>query len=137
MLKKVFVGVVAVAALSGCVNTSTLSGDTISAKDAKQVQTVTYGTVLNARPVTIQAGEDGNVIGAIGGAVLGAVISGAFVLAPQATFRAKLLSSGLIVLIAATLLAMTLSQFSSLQDEDLNYERQFIYQEMAKELNQR
>ena len=74
MLKKVFVGVVAVAALSGCVNTSTLSGDTISAKDAKQVQTVTYGTVLNARPVTIQAGEDGNVIGAIGGAVLGGLL---------------------------------------------------------------
>lgn len=74
MLKKVFVGVVAVAALSGCVNTSTLSGDTISANDAKQVQTVTYGTVLNARPVTIQAGEDGNVIGAIGGAVLGGLL---------------------------------------------------------------
>ncbi len=73
----------------------------------------------------------------IGGAVLGAVISGAFVLAPQATVRTKLLSSGVIVLIAAALLAITLSQFSSLQDEDLNYERQFIYQEMAKELNQR
>lgn len=73
----------------------------------------------------------------IGGAILGAVISGAFVLAPQATARAKLLSSGLITLIAAALLAITLSQFSSLQDEDLNYERQFIYQEMTKELNQR
>ncbi|HHE6467827.1 TPA: rhomboid family intramembrane serine protease [Providencia rettgeri] len=73
----------------------------------------------------------------IGGAILGAVISGAFVLAPHATARAKLLSSGLIVLIAAAILAITLSQFSSLQDEDLNYERQFIYQEMTKELNQR
>ncbi|HEM7132845.1 TPA: rhomboid family intramembrane serine protease [Providencia rettgeri] len=73
----------------------------------------------------------------IGGAILGAVISGAFVLAPHATARAKLLPSGLIVLIAAALLTITLSQFSSLQDEDLNYERQFIYQEMTKELNQR
>ncbi|WP_272694034.1 rhomboid family intramembrane serine protease [Providencia sp. PROV036] len=73
----------------------------------------------------------------IGGAILGAVISGAFVLAPHATARAKLLSSGLIVLIAAALLAITLSQFSSLQDENLNYGRQFIYQEMTKELNQR
>ncbi len=35
---------------------------------------MTYGTVLNARPVTIQAGEDGNVIGAIGGAVLGGLL---------------------------------------------------------------
>lgn len=37
----------------------------------KQVQSVTYGTVVNARPVQIQGGDDNNVMGAIGGAVLG------------------------------------------------------------------
>ncbi len=30
-----------------------------------------YGTIVNVRPVQIQGGDDSNVIGAIGGAVLG------------------------------------------------------------------
>ncbi|EJD6583100.1 MULTISPECIES: rhomboid family intramembrane serine protease [Providencia] len=72
----------------------------------------------------------------IGGAVLGAFISGAFVLAPQATNRGKFTSSILITLIAAILLFFALNQYSSSEDEELNYERQFIYQEMEKELNQ-
>lgn len=74
MLKQVLIGVVAVTSLAGCVNTSTLSGDTYSAGQAKQVQTVTYGTVLNVRPVNIQAGGDENILGAIGGAVLGGLL---------------------------------------------------------------
>ncbi len=57
--------------LAGCVNDSSLSGDVYKASDAKQVQSVTYGTVVNVRPVQIQGGDDTNVIGAIGGAVLG------------------------------------------------------------------
>ena len=57
--------------LAGCVNDSSLSGDVYSASEAKQVQSVTYGTVVNARPVQIQGGDDNNVMGAIGGAVLG------------------------------------------------------------------
>lgn len=39
--------------------------------EAKQVQNVSYGTIVNVRPVQIQGGDDSNVIGAIGGAVLG------------------------------------------------------------------
>ena len=74
MLKQVLIGVVAVTSLAGCVNTSTLSGDTYSAGQAKQVQTVTYGTVLNVRPVNIQAGGDENILGAIGGSVLGGLL---------------------------------------------------------------
>lgn len=58
-------------ALAGCANTSTLSGDVYSASEAKQVQNVTYGTIVNVRPVKIQAGNDSNIIGTIGGAVLG------------------------------------------------------------------
>lgn len=57
--------------LAGCVNNDTLSGDVYSASEAKQVQNVTYGTIVNVRPVQIQGGDDNNVIGAIGGAVLG------------------------------------------------------------------
>ncbi|MBJ3814021.1 outer membrane lipoprotein SlyB [Shimwellia pseudoproteus] len=57
--------------LVGCANTSTLSGDVYSASEAKQVQNVTYGTIVHIRPVQIQAGDDSNVIGALGGAVLG------------------------------------------------------------------
>ncbi|WP_333891564.1 outer membrane lipoprotein SlyB [Atlantibacter subterraneus] len=57
--------------LAGCVNNDSLSGDVYSASEAKQVQRVTYGTVVNVRPVQIQGGDDNNAIGAIGGAVLG------------------------------------------------------------------
>ncbi|PDO82451.1 outer membrane lipoprotein SlyB [Kosakonia pseudosacchari] len=57
--------------LAGCVNNDTLSGDVYSASEAKQVQNVTYGTIVNVRPVQIQGGDDNNVIGALGGAVLG------------------------------------------------------------------
>ena len=57
--------------LAGCVNNDSLSGDVYSASEAKQVQNVTYGTSVNARPVQIQGGDENNVMGAIGGAVLG------------------------------------------------------------------
>ncbi len=57
--------------LAGCVNDNTLSGDVYSASEAKQIQTVSYGTLVSVRPVQIQGGDDSNVIGAIGGAVLG------------------------------------------------------------------
>ncbi len=52
--------------LAGCVSSSGLSGDVYSASEAKQVQSVTYGTIVHTR-----AGDDSNAIGAIGGAVLG------------------------------------------------------------------
>lgn len=58
-------------ALAGCVNDNSLSGDVYSASDAKQIQTVTYGTLVGVRPVQIQGDDNTNVIGAIGGAVLG------------------------------------------------------------------
>ncbi|WP_455853861.1 outer membrane lipoprotein SlyB [Pantoea endophytica] len=57
--------------LAGCANDSTLSGDVYSASEAKQVQSVSYGTLVSVRPVKIQGGDENNVIGAIGGAVLG------------------------------------------------------------------
>lgn len=57
--------------LAGCVSNSGLSGDVYSASEAKQVQNVTYGTIVHVRPVQIQGGDENNVLGAIGGAVLG------------------------------------------------------------------
>ncbi|ATZ11509.1 outer membrane lipoprotein [Erwinia amylovora] len=57
--------------LAGCVNDNSLSGDVYSASEAKQIQNVTYGTLVSVRPVQIQGDDNTNVIGAIGGAVLG------------------------------------------------------------------
>ncbi|MBT9433139.1 outer membrane lipoprotein SlyB [Candidatus Sodalis endolongispinus] len=71
MMKRLIVVALAGITLAGCANNNTLSGDVYSASDAKQVQSVTYGTLVGVRPVQIQGGEDSNVIGAIGGAVLG------------------------------------------------------------------
>ncbi|KYP97510.1 membrane protein, partial [Sodalis-like endosymbiont of Proechinophthirus fluctus] len=71
MMKCFTLVVLACMTLAGCANNSTLSGDVYSASEAKQVQSVTYGTLVGVRPVQIQGGEDSNVIGAIGGAVLG------------------------------------------------------------------
>lgn len=80
--------------LAGCVNDSSLSGDVYSASEAKQVQNVTYGTVVNARPVQIQGGDENNVMGAIGGAVLGgfwaipsAVVQAVLLQQPQVPLR--------------------------------------------------
>lgn len=58
--------------VAGCANTDIYSSDVYSGSQAKQVQSVSYGTLVSARPVKIQAGnETGNVIGTVGGAVLG------------------------------------------------------------------
>lgn len=71
MIKRLFVVALAGMTLAGCTNTDTLSGDVYSASEAKQVQNVSYGTLVSVRPVKIQGGDENNVIGAIGGAVLG------------------------------------------------------------------
>ncbi|STJ29183.1 outer membrane lipoprotein [Escherichia coli] len=61
--------------------TTTLSGDVYTASEAKQVQNVSYGTIVNVRPVQISGRDDSNVIGAIGGAVLGLVSWGILLVA--------------------------------------------------------
>ena len=58
-------------ALSGCINSNRYAGDVYQASDAKTIQSVVYGTVVHVRPVQLQAGDDKNIVGAIGGAVLG------------------------------------------------------------------
>ena len=71
MIKRVLIVSLMGVSLAGCVNNDSLSGDVYTASEAKQVQNVTYGTIVHVRPVQIQGGDDANVIGAIGGAVLG------------------------------------------------------------------
>lgn len=74
MIKRSFALVIAGLTLAGCTNTDTLSGDVYTASEAKQIQTVSYGTVVHVKPVVIQGGSDDNVVGAIGGAVLGGFV---------------------------------------------------------------
>ncbi|MBA2816976.1 outer membrane lipoprotein [Candidatus Pantoea persica] len=74
MIKRFVAVALAGITLAGCSNTSSLSGDTYSASEAKQVQSVSYGTLVSVRPVKIQGGDDNNMIGAIGGAVLGSFL---------------------------------------------------------------
>lgn len=71
MLKRILIVALTGVTLAGCTNTSNLSGDVYSASEAKQVQSVTYGTLVHVKEVQLQGGDDSNVIGAIGGAVLG------------------------------------------------------------------
>ncbi len=71
MVKPFILAAIAVATLSGCANNNTLSGDTFSSSQAGQTQSVTHGTLVSVRPVTIQGGDGNNVAGAVGGAVVG------------------------------------------------------------------
>lgn len=74
MFKRLIVVAIAAATLAGCANTSTLSGDVYDARQAKQAQDVSYGTIVSIKPVQIQAGKDENVIGTLGGAVIGGLL---------------------------------------------------------------
>ncbi len=71
MMKRFLVITLASITLAGCANTSSLSGDVYRASEAKQVRTVTFGTIVSLRPGQIQAGDEDGTLGAIGGAVLG------------------------------------------------------------------
>ena len=64
--------------LSGCASPG-LTGKTYSQSEARQVQTVRYGTVLSVTPVVIEGRKDGVVgtgAGAIVGGIAGSTIGG-------------------------------------------------------------
>ena len=63
----------ATTAITGCANSDVYSGDVYTKDRAKQVQTVSYGTIVSIRPVKIQA-EDNAILGTIGGAVVGGLL---------------------------------------------------------------
>ncbi|MFC5706061.1 outer membrane lipoprotein [Aeromonas eucrenophila] len=63
----------ATTAITGCANSDVYSGDVYTKDRAKQVQTVSYGTIVSTRAVKIQ-GEDNAILGTIGGAVVGGLL---------------------------------------------------------------
>lgn len=71
--KKMTVLAVLTSTLAGCANGDIFSGDVYTADRAKQVQTVTYGTIQSVRHVKIQA-EDSGLLGTVGGAVVGGLL---------------------------------------------------------------
>lgn len=74
-MKKIIVLAIVSAVLSGCGNSDIYSGDVYTADQAKQVQQVSYGTVVSVRPIKIQTnasdGKNNNIVGSLGGAILG------------------------------------------------------------------
>ncbi|MCO6553041.1 MAG: glycine zipper 2TM domain-containing protein [Gilliamella sp.] len=78
MMKKIVTLTILAAILSGCSNSDVYSGDVYTADQAKQVQQVSYGTVVSVRAVKIQAnasdGKSESVAGSLGGAVIGGVL---------------------------------------------------------------
>ncbi len=74
-MKKLALIGLATLTIAGCTNSSIYSGDVYTADQAKAAQSVSYGTVISARPVTIQA--DDSSLGTISGAALGGVLGNA------------------------------------------------------------
>lgn len=74
MLKRMtIIALLAATTVTGCANSDVYSGDVYTKDRAKQVQTVSYGTIISTRPVKIQADEN-SLLGTIGGAVVGGLL---------------------------------------------------------------
>lgn len=73
MLQRLILIALLAAAVTGCANNDVYSGDVYTKDRAKQVQTVSYGTIVSTRPVKIQA-EENSILGTIGGGVVGGLL---------------------------------------------------------------
>ncbi|WP_392565608.1 glycine zipper 2TM domain-containing protein [Utexia brackfieldae] len=78
-MKKLVALTVAAGLLAGCTSSDIYSGNVYTANQAKQVQSVTYGTVVSVTPVKIQTntnanGSSSNVLGTVGGGVVGGIL---------------------------------------------------------------
>lgn len=72
MFNKITIISITLLTLAGCSNSDIYSGDVYSADQARQVQSVSYGTITALRPVKVQTNSDSEgIVGTIGGAVLG------------------------------------------------------------------
>ncbi|MDG2915101.1 glycine zipper 2TM domain-containing protein [Bisgaard Taxon 10/6] len=58
--------------VTGCANTDIFSGDVYTADQAKEARSISYGTIVSARAVKVQADNQG-VIGTVGGGALGGI----------------------------------------------------------------
>lgn len=79
MKKVITLSAILVGLLSGCVNTSPLSGNVYTTSQVGKVQAVTYGKISSIRQVKIQANASSNnstagILGTIGGGVLGGML---------------------------------------------------------------
>ncbi|MGQ0286280.1 glycine zipper 2TM domain-containing protein [Pasteurellaceae bacterium 22721_9_1] len=59
--------------LAGCANTDIYSGDVYSGQQSKEARSITYGTIVSARSVKIQADNQG-VLGSVGGGAIGGIL---------------------------------------------------------------
>lgn len=60
--------------LSACANTDIYSGNVYRSDQAKEMRSISYGTIVSVRPVSIQADSSGsNGIASVGGGIIGAV----------------------------------------------------------------
>ncbi|HHE3605396.1 TPA: glycine zipper 2TM domain-containing protein [Pasteurella multocida] len=59
--------------LAGCANTDIYSGNVYEGNQAKEVRSISYGTIVSSRPVKIQADSQG-VLGGFGGGALGGIV---------------------------------------------------------------
>ncbi|MGL4249193.1 MAG: glycine zipper 2TM domain-containing protein [Aeromonas sp.] len=74
MLQRItIIALLAATTVTGCANSDVYSGDVYTKDRAKQVQSVSYGTIMSTRPVKIQADEN-SLLGTIGGAVVGGLL---------------------------------------------------------------
>lgn len=74
-MKKIMLVSLAVLTIAGCTNSSVYSGDVYTGQQAKTVRDVSYGTIVNVRPVIIQGEE--SPLGAISGIALGGILGNA------------------------------------------------------------
>jgi outer membrane lipoprotein SlyB len=74
MIKIFMAIIVSMVLLNGCAANNTASGDTFTAGQARQMHIVTYGTLVSVRPITIQGGNGQNVLGTVGGGVIGGML---------------------------------------------------------------
>lgn len=60
-------------AVTGCANTDVYKGSVYTGSQAKETRSISYGTIVSVREVTIQGNSSG-VIGTAGGGVIGGLV---------------------------------------------------------------
>ncbi|WP_299010099.1 glycine zipper 2TM domain-containing protein [uncultured Shewanella sp.] len=60
--------------LTGCTNTPNPYGDSYGSAETRTVQQVYYGTIIETKPVTIDASSGTNMVGTVAGAAVGGVL---------------------------------------------------------------
>lgn len=60
--------------LTGCTNTPNPYGDNYGSAETRTVQQVYYGTIIDTKPVTIDASSGTNMVGTVAGAAVGGVL---------------------------------------------------------------